>query len=592
MNLLKSDYRLLLPLAIASLAFPSSVAAENPAIEAETRGATLLGLNSLSVNGKVHPHARPTSYYFEYGPTTAYGAKTAPREVPPIRGAYYHETWDEGWNGWRSWDARLLHFKEGGAARGHIRYESLSRDDHNHDDGIGTVHLAKYMYPGRFNPIPGAYLGAGDPDFRDAIIRVAVRGIDWKPNGTELMWWSQCQSNIEINPNDQTLGPNYKHPNWCYTGHALTPLLKTGKWERAEYRLLNDTTQWSYCGNNKGEPRYDAYWPIDSVQRHLNLDFFHMVCFVNPANRPTGAIDFDEFEVFYRNYSLVYPAHGARLIQSPSGSKEDPALLTDGWRHGAGHVWKSAPSPSAPLEFTYEFARPVTIDTVQIHQHPEWPAKAVEVLVSEDGKEWKPLAKGEIPATTESGPNYAFLLQRGFHAVARQARVRVLSGYKPEHWGLGEIEIFGQGARYATDDDWFHVTLDLPNLNPGDTVHYRLVAKNDAGTVTGTGQQFQIPRDARPHVVAGEATRIAAGTARVDGRLNPLGKRTEFWFEYGTTNQYGQRTPGQYGGLQITPRIAFAELKDLKPGETYHYRLVASNEVGTSHSADATFVAR
>ena len=31
--------------------------------------------------------------------------------------------------------------------------------------------------------------------------------------------------------------------------------------------------------------------------------------------------DFDEFEVVYRNYSLVYPAHGAKLIQSPGSRR-------------------------------------------------------------------------------------------------------------------------------------------------------------------------------------------------------------------------------------------------------------------------------
>ena len=34
---------------------------------------------------------------------------------------------------------------------------------------------------------------------------------------------------------------------------------------------------------------------------------------------------------------------------------------------------------------------------------------------------------------------------------------------------------------------------------------------------------------------------------------------------------------------------AFAELRDLKPGTTYHYRLVGVNETGRAEGADATF---
>lgn len=576
--------------ALAATARPA--AAETPPPNIETGSPTLLGATGLSLNGRLHSHGAPASYYFEYGPTADYGQRTETRRAPPRLAAHYREAWDQGWNGWRSWDSQHLHFTEGGAAGGHIRYEAIAKDDHNHDDGIGTVHLAKYMYPGSFSPIPSAYLSAGDPDLRDAKIKVAVRGVDWRPNGTELQWWSQSQSNIELNADDFTLSPDYKHSNWTYTGFNLTDLLVSGDWEWAEYRLHNDTRHWSYCGNNGGESRYDAYWSIDRVQRHLNIDLFHMVVFVDTENRPTGAIDFDEFEITYGDYSLASPANGGKLIDAPSGSTDDPSLLTDGWRNGAGHTWRSGSAPSAPLEFTYAFARPVTIQAAQLHQHPEWPSREVEILVSDDGRAWQPLTRGEIPEQAPEGPNYVFLLERGLNAAAQQVKVRILSGYKSEHWGLGEIELFGVGAEYATDDDWRSVNEDIVDLEPGQTCHYRLVASSATGETLGAGQSFTLPSDDRPHVVTGGASRVGGGAAKVEGRLNPLGKRTEFYFEYGPTREYGQRTRPQYGGLQITPRLAFAWLSDLRPGAEYHYRLVAVNEVGASHGDDATFTAR
>lgn len=555
---------------------------------------TLLGVTGLSVNGQIHAHGVPTAWHIEYGPTAAYGRKTAAKPVPPKLAAQYRESWDEGWNGWNSWCPKRLHFNDGGQSGGYISYVGSPRDDHNHDDGVGTVHLTPYMYPGSVSlsaGAPSAYLGGGDPDFRDAIIRQSVRGRDWKPNGTELMWWSQAQSNIELNPDDHTLAPNYLHPNWSYTGKHLTDLLSSGKWETAEYRLLNDTNFWSYCGNNKGEKRYNAYWSIDETQRHLNLDLFHMVMFVDTNNRPTGAIDFDEFEVTYRNYSLVYPTNGGKLVSAPKGG-DDPANLTDGWRHGDGKMWKSAANPNGPLEFIYEFATPITINKVQLHQHTTWPSKEIEVLVSEDESNWQPLVKGEIPEKHPHGANYCFLLKKKLAGKAKQAKVRILSGYKPEHWGLGEIELFGDGAAYLPDDDWFHVNADLVDLQPGETIHYRFVATNANGTTPGPDQSFTLPADTKPHVITGPATRIANGMAKVEGRLNPLGKATKFHFEYGPTKDYGQKTPETYGGLQITPRLGFAALTGLKSGMEYHYRLVAVNETGTSYGEDATFTAK
>ena len=30
---------------------------------------------------------------------------------------------------------------------------------------------------------------------------------------------------------------------------------------------------------------------------------------------------------------------------------DDPATLTDGWRHGPGKIWRSAANPGGPREF-------------------------------------------------------------------------------------------------------------------------------------------------------------------------------------------------------------------------------------------------
>jgi hypothetical protein len=116
-----------------------------------------------------------------------------------------------------------------------------------------------------------------------------------------------------------------------------------------------------------------------------------------------------------------------------------------------------------------------------------------------------------------------------------------------------------------------------------------LVAVNDAGIVVGDDQVITLPADARPQVITGGASCVEADVAKVEGRLNPLGQRTEFYFEYGPDANYGQRTSAQYGGLQITPRTVFAAITGLKPNTEYHYRLVATNDVGAAHGADAPF---
>jgi hypothetical protein len=252
-------------------------------------------------------------------------------------------------------------------------------------------------------------------------------------------------------------------------------------------------------------------------------------------------------------------------------------------------MWRSRKNPAEPLQFEYEFARPVTIRAAQLHQHPEWPSREIEILVSEDGQTWKPLLRQEMAEKHPAGPNFAFLLKRGFDAAARRVRVRILSGYKPEHWGLGEIELFGDGAEMKTDDDWYHINTDITELRSGEAYHYRLVATNDTGTIVGNDHAFTLPANTKPQVLTGAASRVSKDTAKVEGRINPLGKKTQFFFEYGPDTTYGAKTPAAYGGLQITPRTAFATVTGLKPNTEYHYRLVAVNETGTSHGSDAVF---
>lgn len=578
--------------AVVWFAAEGLAATEGTAPTVETHPASALGTTGLTANGRVNPHTLPTKYHFEYGTTANYGSKTAEHALPPRLAAFYLETWDYGLDGWKGGmsGTDLVHHAEGGASRGFVRFSEPSGNDPNHVDGIGTLHLSKYFYPGTHPSDSGlpAFWGGGDPDLRDARVKIQVRGNQWVPNGSECVWWTQSDNEIA-----QQLTPNWRRANWAYTGFSLNDFLNSGKWEKVEYRLHNSSHTWTYGGNNlaQNRPNY-VYGSINNALGHLSCDFFHLLAFVDPNKLPEGSIDFDEFEVAYRNYSLLLPSNGGKLVSGPPGSKDDLANLTDGWRNGAGHLWQSAANPTAPLEFTYSFANPVTIQTVQIHQHSEWPSQEVEVLVSDDGQNWKPLVKKVLPEKSPGGPNFAFLLERGLKAAARQVRVRILSGYKPQHWGLGEIEMFGTGAVMQTDDDWYHVNLDVGDLKPGETYHYRLVATSSAGTTRGPDQTFTLPADTRPHVVTGAASRIREASAKVEGRLNPLGKATQFYFEYGPEKSYGEKTAPQYGGVQITPRSAFATLSGLKPGTEYHYRLVGVNETGTSYGADATFTAK
>ena len=565
---------ILLGTACAPEAPKSEIASQSPTVT--TRSASALGNTAMTANGSIHPHGKHTTYYFDYGTSKEYGFRTEPRPLPPRLAAYYYESWDEGLGSWSSW-LKHEHVPGGGVKNGYVSFSEPSRNDPNHDDGIGTLHLTKYLMSGQ--------VGGGDPDLRGARVSIAVRGHDWQANGSELLWWTQSQSNVEVG-----IAEGWKRANWAYTGFTLTDYLNDGQWHQVEYRLLNDASKWTYGGNNllqSNPSRYD-YWSIDSAQAHVNYDFFHLEATIDRENPPTGALDFDEFQIAYRNHSLILPSNGGRLLESPEQGS-DPAALTDGWRYGEGRVWQSGENPDSPLEFVYAFDNPVVIERVQIHQNPQWPAQEVEIWVSQDGKDYSPGVSQVLPQQGDPNANFAFALDAGLALQCRFLKLLLKSGYQAERWGLGEVEVFGTGAVMQSDDDLYYVNLDLEGLEPGETYHYRLVASNDEGTGYGEERTYTLPATRKPTAVTTEATKITASTARLEGRFNPLGVRAEFYFEYGTSPSYGSRSPSRDGGLQITPRTAFERLTDLEPGKIYHYRLVASNEEGITYGEDATF---
>jgi hypothetical protein len=142
------------------------------------------------------------------------------------------------------------------------------------------------------------------------------------------------------------------------------------------------------------------------------------------------------------------------------------------------------------------------------------------------------------------------------------------------------VKSAGSGTR-ATQ-----VNASVTRLRTGVTYHYRLVATNASGTTVGRDRTFST---ALQLVVRTDAARDAtATTATLTGSVDPRTRATTWWFEYGTSTGYGSRTPSRSAGSG-SARTVTAAVSGLRPGTTYHYRLVARNDAGTSRGANASF---
>ena len=132
------------------------------------------------------------------------------------------------------------------------------------------------------------------------------------------------------------------------------------------------------------------------------------------------------------------------------------------------------------------------------------------------------------------------------------------------------------------------VSKSVTGLKAGTTYHFRLVAASDAGTVAGADQVFTT--QSAPTVTTGPAAEIGPTSATLGGTVNPNGRSTSWYVEYGTSTTYGSKSPSRSAGSGTAPLAVVASVSNLGPGVTYHFRLVATSSLGTTRGADATFV--
>jgi len=97
-----------------------------------------------------------------------------------------------------------------------------------------------------------------------------------------------------------------------------------------------------------------------------------------------------------------------------------------------------------------------------------------------------------------------------------------------------------------------------------------------------------LPMTGFPVVTTNPATNVTASSARLNGTLDPHGLSTTVYFQYGTTNSYGSRTPNHIKTGNNYQNV-FADISELTVGTTYHFRIVATNTVGTRYGIDRTF---
>jgi hypothetical protein len=133
--------------------------------------------------------------------------------------------------------------------------------------------------------------------------------------------------------------------------------------------------------------------------------------------------------------------------------------------------------------------------------------------------------------------------------------------------------------------------LNLGELTPGTTYHYRIVGTNSAGTAYGGDVSFVTTAPELPTVITNAATSVGSNTAILSGLLQTDGSATcevQFqWFEQG--GSWATATPTGWQTGKISGNTFTYSLGGLTIGRTYYYRAQAKNATGTASGATQYF---
>jgi hypothetical protein len=526
-----------------------------------TAGAELETRSSIVMNGiSITPGLRGRSW-FEYGySSTHLDSRTKPMPLPGPRNACYRSDLSDQSGLWLATTPTHFHSEEGGFLR--VDLGNGSWVDPNHVLGIGYLNLIGQIQINALEATP--------IDFRDALLRFRLRGINFDPRKSELVPWVQTELSLP----QRSIRPNYALTAW-----PLSEYLLDHSWHTAEVTFLDDSRYWSFGGFTRENSTHYAYAPISDVLRNLNLNVILVSAFGEPDGFPVGQIDIGNIEFCYRNNSALAAANGARWVAVGARSENDPALLTDG-NQSLDTEWFTVDRHAT---FEWKLGYPATIERIVLHGDADHAPTMIEVWSSTDGKAYHIIGHGSPKHGRNS--SLSWLETKGTNVAFLRLVVR---GNSP--LAFSEIEALGDvvpipDAVPATS------SAVVQHLKTGQTLYYRYVVESQGHIASGALQSISVPLVVNPTIVYASAVRYSQNRAVAIIRVNlPKGGKAVLDYRPKGSNEAPRQVTAVTSDIDY-PRTVFFPLSDLKDDRPYELTYKVRDAHGTVASKEIELAA-
>jgi len=174
----------------------------------------------------------------------------------------------------------------------------------------------------------------------------------------------------------------------------------------------------------------------------------------------------------------------------------------------------------------------------------------------------------------------------------------VPNGAQTSYWyEYGETKSFGSRTN-AQNIGSGYVSISAPayitGLKANTSYNFRLVGENSFGIVNDDTLSFTTNSNppvagTAPTMQTDAATSVTRTSANLNGRVNPNGSNTSYWFEYGNSSSLGNTTSFQTTGAGNTSLSVSLPVSGLAPATKYYFRMDAQNRFGTMNGTILVF---